>query len=362
MRVLYIDLLCEYGHRSFNENMIRVLKKTTLIDVAFIEDYIDVIDLDESEIICIPSLILKYKNRFDYRFKQLKVIRWMSKFINENNKKYNAVIISGYDTISLAIGLYVNSIALPVYVINHNNPDQLESAIKKFLFRSMSKKISHIVFENYIKDYLTNKIGIDSEKIHVVKHPLSNSMKNTELKKSNLIIGLSNSNDEAFIKKIVDYENEYGFCQDNKIEMVLKSKRHIQFDNGYLKVINGYLTRQEYNNYYYKSKIVLVPFQNSFKYRVSGTLLDALTSSKIVIGNNILLMKVFKRKFSHICYTYSSVEELMEIILKLINKNGKSDDFNKFLEEYSDNYISQNWKEILEKTLEIGEIDNNENQ
>ncbi len=355
MRVLYIDLLCEAGHKSFNENMIRVLEKTTLTDKAFIDGYINFVDIDESEIIKIPGIITNYKNRFDYRVKQLKIIRWLSKLININPKKYNAVIISGYDTISLAFGLFINSIPLPVYVINHNNIDQLESITKKFLYKNMSKKVYHIVFEKFIKDYLTNKIGINSERVYVVKHPLSHNMYKKESESSNLIIGISNSNDEDFIKEIVDYEYKFGFCRRNKIEMVLKSKTNIQFDNGYLKVIKGFLTSQEYSDYYDNSKIVLVPFTNEFKYRVSGTLLDALTSNKFVVGNNILLMKEFERKFKNICYTYSSIKELLIIILKLIDESSKDDDYIKFTEEYSDNCISQGWNELFKdiKKMEI---------
>ena len=83
------------------------------------------------------------------------------------------------------------------------------------------------------------------------------------------------------------------------------------FNDGYLTLYNRYLSFNEYDELYRKAAAVIIPFPKSFNMRESGTIIDALSSGKRVIANNIPTV----RYYQYICSSiYSNVVSIFNNI------------------------------------------------
>lgn len=83
-------------------------------------------------------------------------------------------------------------------------------------------------------------------------HPLPKATE-FEQDKDRLIVGLSNSNDEGVVKKIFKEYKNTNFLRDLKYKLAIKAKK-LSYNDEYLRILNGWITKEEYINY---SKIVV---------------------------------------------------------------------------------------------------------
>ncbi|WKV08000.1 hypothetical protein Q2T46_10640 [Thermoanaerobacterium sp. CMT5567-10] len=194
-------------------------------------------------------------------------------------------------------------------------------------------KVEHVVFEEFIKDCLMETHEINSEKVHVLPHQLNENILKDNYQKY-ACVGLSNSNDENIISEIVKKENQEKILKKAKCKVILKSKV-INFDDGFLKVLNNYLDD--------------MPFPSTFKYRMSGTLVDAFSNNKIILCSNITLMDYYSKEYPSICKIIESVDDFFEYVIK-INKleiNEQLNEFEIFKNSHSEDKIVLVFKNMV---------------
>lgn len=343
--ILYLDFMYYTGHVRSNKNFIKALGKFSnvyaLSQVNYFDEYKEELNAVDTIRIIEKNNLNLYNGQLLNRLSSLKIM--MQSALLSKKIRPDYIFVSSFDTIAFNFGRFLFGKTKNMYLLHTINIDELSNSIKKKIFGSYKNKVNHVVFEQYMKDYLVNEIEIEPYRIFVLPHPLN---ANTESSNSKEIeyacVGLSNSNDEELITRLIELEKEKSVFKNNCKKVILKSKEK-EFDNGYLKVFKGFLDKNIYDNYINKSEYVIVPFSKAFRYRMSGTLVDAFSNNKIVLGNDIPIIQAYANKYPNICKIFTNAFGVAEEICLCRKSYGKKFEFKKFKMEHS--------TEALERTF-----------
>lgn len=343
MKILYLDFLSPKGHVLQNTAYISMLSSFSEVYVvcdralySFASENIQVMDVDAH---IRDGQISTRWDSYRLMLRSLKVAKKI---------RPDRIFIASYDTLVFAALAKKFYSRYNVFLLQHANIDELSNAIKRKAFDKYSQHVKHVVFVDYIKRYLCDTCNLDEANIFVLPHQL-NFYQNHEVTYEYDCVGLSNSNDEQVIQRIIDIEKERGLLKQNGKKVILKSKLS-SFDNGFLKVINYFLSKDEFESYLSKTKSVYLPFPMQFKYRMSGTLVDALSNRSIVYGTKIPIIECYQATYPHICKVVESEERLLESIIA--NKDSSETqecglEFDRFVELHSNENITEILKGIL---------------
>lgn len=336
MNLMYIDLLSPIGHKTQNKCYINLLAKYFDVYVTCPKNWYDG-SLNANVIE--DNKFLIGKGKFKARFNSIRSLIKncaLTKII-----KPDYIFISSYDTMIMALFIHFlkKTCKNRLKILHHINVDEINNKIKRFFFKTYMNKVDHVVFEEFIEEYLINEISVNKKNIFVLPHQLN--IKDLNNKKQLYdCVALSESNSESSIYKIIKNEILNSTIKNNNKKIILKSKLY-EYDNGALKVIMGYLDDNEYNRYIANTLYVYMPFSLNFNYRMSGTLVDALSNNKIVLGSNIKLLKYYSKKYPHICKIVNNEKDLIKIIneIEKADINTYLDEFLKFRYNHSDKVI-----------------------
>ena len=192
---------------------------------------------------------------------------------------------------------------------------------------------------------MVHSLNVPVNKIHLVSHPCNQKQLNPAIYDC---VGISNSNDENWIRQLINEEKEYSTFKRENLQVLLRSKLYT-YDDGYLHVINGVFPSQIYDSYITSAKALLLPFPLSFQYRASGSLIDALSNSIYVIGSDIPCFQYYSKRYPNICKTISKRSDFI-MILKKIGENSEmeKEEFKVFREEHSEKVILKQLKTVLQ--------------
>jgi len=344
VRGVVVDFLFPKGHKELNKKLILyfadILNVTVLVDKEYLDQ-----EFDNNENITTKKIKIKksMKNAFLSRLNAFR--NMVSTHRSVDWKQFDFVWVNTFETISFAIGYkLINN--KNIYIMHHNNTDELSNRIKRLFFNTYKNKVKHVVFEDFIKDYLVNSIGVKKSSVIVIPHPQKSNIPYLGVLDNKMCVGLSNSNDKSIVNQIVKEEILNKTFSENGIEMVMKSTDEYQCN--FLRVFSGFLGKEDYDKYINESTFVLAPFNANYKFRTSGFIIDALANEKIIIGSNIPLMRAYARKYPHICYYFNEIHEIPDIILNASNKTEVAKrEFSEFRHTHSDLQIKGNMKRAL---------------
>lgn len=343
MRVLFCEFLYPKTHARSNRFYIECLSQA-----------VDELHLMSPEGFYgkIPKSIINHNikelsmnsGKFSYR-KNTLYYMWKAYGIIRKNRINKCVVASADYITFLFFKLLVPT--LDIYLVHHAELDVLNcNKIKQFVFALYKNKINHIVFEDYIKKYLENEFKIHS-RIIVMPHSLN---KNEYIENTNVydLVGLSNSNNEDIIYSIIQYEMKTKEFAKRKIFVILKSKKY-RYNDGYLKVLNGYLSNFDYNKYVNGAKYIFIPFPEYFCYRESGTLMDALSNNKKIIASDIMLINEYSKLYPKICFVFRDIIDIVYILLenKNISIQLEEKEFEKFRMKHSRESLVKLYKNVF---------------
>jgi hypothetical protein len=344
MKVLFLDFLYPKGHTKQNVSYINNLAKISDVYVYTpSRRYTGIIK--EVKIIEDDHLQLKH-GKLSNRLSVLKIM--IKSSILASKIKPDVIFIASYDTMVFAIGRFLFRNDNNIFLLQHFNVDELQNKIKLMFFNSYKNKYKHVVFEGFIKNFLEQEIKVKSNNIFILPHQLNENSNSLSKPYKYTCVGLSFSNDENLIKEIIDVERERALFKNAKCKVVLKSQKY-EFDNGYLKVIKGFIHELLYDQLINESKSIYMPFPSTFNYRMSGTLIDAFSNNKIVIASNIKLIQYFSTKYKNICRIAGSVGDFFEMVIEL-EKEDLTElelEFERFKKNHSNENILKALKEII---------------
>ncbi len=341
MKILYLDLLYPIGHIKQNERYIALMSNFAKVYVLCEKNRYKNLATDV-EIIDKPNLKLR-NGRITSRIDSLKIMIVSS--IEAAKIKPDYIFISSYDTIMFSLGKFMFRSKDKLFLLQHSNIDEISNKIKKLFFSTYVSSVNIIVFEKFIQDYILQTFHLSKDKLFILPHQLNQNLLERDNKKYHCI-GLSFSNEETLILQIVNKEKNESLFKNAKCKVVLKSK-NIEFDNGYLTVIKGYIDDDVYNEYINNCLCIYMPFSSSFKYRMSGTLVDALSNNKILLGSNIPVVKYYSLLYPHICKVINNVDDFYRQILNIEFKHDMIEEFKQFKDDHSDEIIENVFREMF---------------
>jgi hypothetical protein len=345
-RLLYIDPLSFTGHVNFNKIYIKELYKMNLnINFVFKDGYSHKLGV-KNDVLTIPNEFYSSNKGLLTRLNNIRILRYIDKKISLED--YDYVILSSYDTISL----FFSGIKCKLILVNHNTLQGLENRIKRFFFKSISKNNIHIVFEEYMKDYLST-IGVHN--VNKISHGFMKSITKTEINKNFFFEGSEVSLndfekvlfipslhhlDQIFIENLIIDKGFVSFLESNNILLVIKTNLKIKNESINIQFIMKNLTKREYQTVFLRSNLIIIKYPLTYKYRISAIFLECVVNNKTCLLNKTDALIYYKKYINYESY-YETKEDLYNQIIKNLDldisikfskwMNAKSD-FKKFFE------------------------------
>jgi hypothetical protein len=344
------DFISPKNHQRFYLKLAEILSNIANVIICaekgYYEKWTDNNDIKLVEF----NLSKSNNNAISRKIRSLKLMLKLRNNINSNKDRVKIVLT--FDTITFGIGrLFING--NNVFIMHHKNLDELLVFYKRIIFKTYMNKVNHIVFEEMFKTYLVEELRVEYNKVFVIPLPVFDYSPVNSAKFIYDCVGLSNSNDESFIAEIINLEKESGFLKRNGLSILLRSKSHM-FEDDNLKVINGYLSGDDYDEIIRSSKQIFLPLPKEFRYRVSGAVFDAFSSHKKVISSKTILAVNYFERYPNIFSLVTNANDLFRILLSEKDKKYNASDFSDFVLEHNDDYIMKKYKSAFK-------VVNNEN-
>ena len=351
MKILVCEHLTAKGHTNLCANVCRLLTMGGHHVIAVIPQNFTK-DLSFCEVVR-----MKLKYYYDeYPHKRstltkasycLKVQRFISNLYKVCDVE--ATFVVTYDEVSLALGRLAGYMKGITFVLQNVNPDSIqESKIHRLAYELLNRRVYSVVLGGFIKDFLVFSLKTDPRMVSVLPHPLNTV---DDISESDIdCVGISNSNDDSIVEKIIEKEKKEGIIRKNGLKVILKSKNY-KFDNGYLKIISGFIDSEIYDDYISRAKCIFLPFPLSFKSRMSGTLIEALSNRKSVIGTNIPAVVHAEKCYSTVIKRYNESTFIDDIIDAGMVNEVKNKAFDRFKYWHSDNVLCALLSEAIENAI-----------
>ncbi|MBP6754965.1 MAG: hypothetical protein KA210_02370 [Bacteroidia bacterium] len=223
-------------------------------------------------------------------------------------------VLIGYEIISFALCSFL--FPKEMFVIHHMQVDELNNSMKRFFFSFFKNRIKHVVMTDYIKDNLVTNLSIPSNLVGVVPHPIYDFNFDSISINSDIrtFISLNYSIDESYVEKIIELESQNNYFSRNGCKLIIKSKLYKHSSEG-LYVFNDFLESDEYYELYKNCTCVISLLNDSFEYRMSGTLIDALSANKPIMSLSSICANHYRKYFGNSIMIYDNFDELIEEIV-----------------------------------------------
>lgn len=323
MKIAVLDFGMSLTHRRLNLINYQVLSEIAELYLINSGSYYDSLSEQKGIHLCNVNIVehrekkcKKQKNSITGRIEILYNMRENKRLFKQyKDVKFDCVLIMGYEILTFALYRTVIPSGIPVYIYQHQQIDELKNRIKSSFFSMYKNKVSHIVMEDFFAEYMKNEINAKYVNIvHFINRPIviPKHTKNKPEEKM-FILGISSTNDEEMVLRIIEHEKKYKFLPKYNVIMRLRSKKY-SFCDDFLTVSNDFLSDTEYDQLYQKAGAILSLLPEHFNNRLSGPVLDAIADGKIVIGTKRPLVQMYQQMAPSMFKLFENMEEL-EIIL-----------------------------------------------
>ena len=338
MKILLAEALPTRGHRVLLIHTYEILSKqhdvTTIIPQEEIKDGINAIINPYGYFSKKGNKINEWMCFLQY---SKRIIKQISREFNNND--YDCLILLTYEEITLYLFNKYLKKQNKIFIMQHVNVDiASRSKIRRFALKKNLNRFNNIVQCGFIYEYLRK--NYKTTNTIVWPHPLNiMDSKGIQEIQERKFVGLSYSNDESYIEKIIDHEKETSFFENNNIKLILKSQKN-SFDNGYLKVVKGYISNEDYDQWINTSIGLVMLFPYSFKYRMSGTLMDALSNNKVLLSTGIKLIEAASPNYRNLIHIIT-IDSLYQELLTIVGKRLSADEFKSFEFNHCDEHLCE---------------------
>lgn len=344
MKILFCDFLFQRGNRHVDSCMIDIMAQTNDVYLLMNDDFL------QSEVVKNVQNIKVLGNKLyqnphkliSYRIQIFKRMALAAKVAK--NIKPDLIYISTYRTSVFPFGLLFFSRHSKIVVVENNNIDELKHWTHRFLYKSFANKVHHLVYESFFKDYLVSKIGVKEQVIHVVPHFQYKEEKqlvhNRTSIKSFDCIAISWSNDENLVRELVKIEEEEHPLERNNINLKIKCRGY-NYSSDCITIDGEFIPKNEYDALYSNCKLVLVPFPLSYKYRMSGCIVDAFSNHKVVVSTELELSKFYESKYGPIINTCRNAKDILFTIVDIVVNRKYAPDSSFFVRFENDHGINE---------------------
>ena len=358
MKILYCDLRPKWtikGHRNFDVKWCHLLSNVADVTLLCPEmDWYKDVDGKIDKIIYNATDELKKRKWYDWKiwnkgnFRRLAVRDhaetnlYIKKVLELNKEKsFDYILIGALDIVSYLFYRRKLTSATKLVLIEHS-ADAYTKGILNRGFLRIKNDFIHIVMEKDAVKYFSDLYGINKDKIVYIPHMLNTiSAGITADVEPYDVVGISNSNDDNELQKIINLEENERFFEKMGLRAIFRSK-NIEYTSTALKIFKGRLglSYEEYYTYVTQAKVMVLPFSEKFGLRSSGTIVDAFSQNIPIIGNPFKTMIQYNRIAPHICKLYTTMDELKEGLMELIEMGDNyHEEYRHFQETHSNGFI-----------------------
>ena len=350
MKSLILDINFAKTHVNFNTEFLKA-----------INHHSDIIIVDDNESYGTPqnTNYIYIKSKLIYKFTKNSILSRVFMLVNFV-KSYRSVSLIGadkvfylnHDIVVLFFCLFFvpKKVKKSIYLVHHKHIDELNNNIKLRLFNSYKNQVNHIVLADYIKNHLINDIKVNENFVFTCNHPIYNRHKKisiTDSKNPTTFVSLSISSDERIIEEIINNKKLNDVLNDLNIKLYIKSKIY-NHETSNLKVFNNFLDENSYNSLYNNCSGVLLLLDKAFEYRISGTMIDALSLGKIIISTNTSCAQFYSKDYPNMVKISYNTDDLIRKLKKnILNEPQLLEDHKRFLINNSLNNLSTQFKYIF---------------
>lgn len=346
--LLISDFLVVEAHRDMNVNLIECFAKYNKVTVLDVNGFYRKEKGGWKEAgIHVLSYRLKKKRSgtVGSRMYGIQIMQLAKQELHKH--RYDLMVVLAFDILAYSVGR-LGFGNMPVALFHHKNIDELTNKVKRIGFKSFQNEVHHFVFEDFFKEYLLNEIGIKNENCHVVPHPVEPSVQTDDITvKAYDCVGLCNSNSESFIDHTMHLNGQF---RKGGYHILLRSKQK-KISSSNIEVITGFLETKTYYGYIERAKSVLVPIPNTYVYRLSGSIYDALSRRKIVMTTSNYYGKDYQRRYPGICVFVKDEKDVLKKLKELCTRTETQSSFDKFIEEHSKKYVAEVMRNVIDCIL-----------
>lgn len=332
MKSTLIDFNFTDMHSMFNSEMIKAICRHSSVNLLDWGSYYEGMIPADVNIIPVNCVTTRHP-------RLARLVTFLNMAINRVKipRDTDKVFVLGYDVFVFAFGSLLFGRKDNIYLVHHLHVDDLKNKFKRTAFDTYKNKVHHIVLADYIKRYLIDVVGVEEKRVFVMNHPAfaydTSATRPADQFRKRLFVGLNYSNDEKTIENIIRIEKLEQVLKKNDCFVVLKSKVH-SFKSENLLVFNGPLPREQYDQYYKDAMAILVLIGSDFVNRISGTMIDALSYGKVVVGTNIPCIVAYAANYPSM---FRICDSAKTVLATLVSDEFALDDndFHRFIRENS---------------------------
>jgi len=332
VKILVVDPIGERGHEKFNKFTLDLLSSFCDIEFLTTEKYSVISDgICKSSIFPI-SLLDKLDNKYMSRVLLYLRSQYAIDYFWENN--FDIIYFLTYETISLSL---LSLDKVNIWVHDHNNIDDIQgSKIKTYYFSRLSRKVVHIVYEEYMADFISEKYGGDA---YTIPHP---SFLDEEAVmylggEDDIVFSPSGTYDPQVMDELEMSASKLGFYlwaksdSDSESEYVIKRR---YFD--------------DYEESIKKSSVVFII--NNINYRISGVMYEALAYGKTVVGIDSKFLQALEKQYRGLVYIIKDVSDIrIQDFETWIGNDEREESFNNFIHGHSRESVNRAYKNLMSR-------------
>lgn len=329
-KILFIDYLGYSGHKNFNKIHINALQrqgwKFDLVGVVGqfnnmnIDNHVNIIEIKEgfmtrrhasSLLSRLANILLLFKLRNMFKLSD-----------------YEYIIFPTYDVLSL----FFFRTKQKVFLINHNNVSQLSSRIKLWMTKNLPLQYFHIALSQEMADRLRKLSPF--RKCYYIPHgiiePSNQEKKPVFIKEAEkyLFCPVNRNYDKVLLEKILTSQRVIKYLKKQNIRILIKRISDKICNSNEIFVIDSRLDKAEYDYLIKNACAVMIPYEQSFKYRCSGIMFESVAYKTPIIASDISALRSFEND-CNISF-FSDVKSFINSIEQSMYCNKKRHDLGKF--------------------------------
>lgn len=315
MKILFIDLLSYHGHVKFNRIQLNALRNIGITDIDIICTDFMAEELNDLSMNVIYTFSEKwYPQSTILSCITLPILEWFI-FFKSKKQNYDYIIFSTYDSLTFWLSPFRKG---NVLLFNHINVPELNNRIKRMCVKRISKRVKHIVFNDYMKEGM-NKWGITN--VIVIPHGFitSPNMKSESANGCYIFCPSENSADIDFIMEMKNSDELLSFLKTNNIKLIIKAKNIISKNNEDIIIIDKYQPTEEYIKLFQNAWLILLAYSKRIDYRCSGVLNECFSMSVPSIINDCDNFRVYQNYFNYDPFFDKNVNSLIDKLNMFIN-------------------------------------------
>lgn len=332
--ILFIDLMVEDTHRFFCNEIISALNRYSTSVVIEKPNYIDYESTEKHTVyyISMGETVNNYPvkarvNTLKNYIKSLSIVKHCS---------FNKVIVLGYDPVTFSFMYGFLKKYGDIYLVEHHQLDEVSNShLKRKIWGIYKNKVNHIILNKKIAEMAVYDFSLNKENVYLfpLRGAARSGVDKTAIKKiQNVrILSISNSNEIRQLNLLLEWERKTKYFFRHNMKLIIRNSPELKVEDlKCVELIDGYLSNKEYEELYISCDMVLMLFPKSYKYRCSGTLVDALSYGKKVISSNISEAKFYEEEYPSLCKTFNNIEDIGDIAVELMSIQS-TDDFDRFV-------------------------------